>query len=787
MPGVEDPKQLHLTTSRRKSSNLPASPPPQSSSESQPFPAGRKTPAYLQGRNPYGQVLDKVEHPYREPKGVTTTAVPPAQAGSGIETASRASGPSDSKPQSRAQEPERRDPKTAPSSSRPQIPKSVRSAKEYFEARASQYQSTSLVPPPATGASRKSFAPKIQPPNVFHEAPTHVPSPKVPSTPEVASPEVGLLLPSLMDFGDTNESVQSVIPPTRAAADEHAPTITVGRATSPMDMPENGEQYGQDVEREPIGRRRSTNNFVGTPQDVKPFGINLQAASDSSAQAPIPEEPLVGNGDQSLVDKPEPAAEAVRDLSTHSSVPAAETRAAEPPNTQSQQEGRRAKSGRNLRRTFEEDQGAFPKRLRRSGSQTASLTETGSSSKESIDRVAEWSSSTDAKTSLYQSGKSINVRRRAAEISSRNLGHDGASDFSFSRRSTVSSPVPTANIGVEEKYHEIEVPDDVDNRQGYGRRVTQDFGFPGARIKSHGTNRTSRPLQDPEKLNVGSTGQLKPNLNDPRHSLRDALQSIPDLVDLVNSAADDLGVDLERKPTATDDDMFRNAPYESAPRESGSCHPDVSIEAIEDKATDKEPVTEDNWLQETRRHLSELSEARKQLMDELDSIAGDFEVQLQDQQETELGDESIVNPVQRVLNKASTRLSHMSTLHTDALVESVHCMLDSASTSPSRRLTLRDEDMVDDLVVEPVQRVLSKTPLGASPEEIEEVLRVARDELPAAVASVTAVLQTLPGTEYEPANEGEIVYQAQKPKHSSAYSAPILDSDVQSHLPSPNS
>jgi hypothetical protein len=33
------------------------------------------------------------------------------------------------------------------------------------------------------------------------------------------------------------------------------------------------------------------------------------------------------------------------------------------------------------------------------------------------------------------------------------------------------------------------------------------------------------------------------------------------------------------------------------------------------------------------------------------------------------------------------------------------------------------------------------------------VLRVARDELPAAVASVTAVLQTLPGTNYEPADE----------------------------------
>jgi hypothetical protein len=71
------------------------------------------------------------------------------------------------------------------------------------------------------------------------------------------------------------------------------------------------------------------------------------------------------------------------------------------------------------------------------------------------------------------------------------------------------------------------------------------------------------PPNAAEKLNVGSPGQLQPNLNDPHSSLREALQSIPDLVDLVNSAADDLGVDLERRPTATDDDMFRNAPYES--------------------------------------------------------------------------------------------------------------------------------------------------------------------------------------------------------------------------------
>ncbi|RYO61123.1 hypothetical protein AA0116_g6173 [Alternaria tenuissima] len=866
IPGAGEAKQPSLTTSRRKSINPIASPLPQSSREPQPFPAGRRSPAYLQGKNPYGQVLDRIEHPYREPKAETTIAVPSAQAGSSIGERSRASGPSDSKTRSRAYELERSDPIIAPSLSRPpNVPQSVRSAKDFFETRASHYPSTPLPPPSTIGVSRKSFAPKSQPPS-----------------------------------------------------GECAPTITIGTATPPVDMTDYKEQYDHDVEQESMGRRRSTNIFAGTPEDARPFGIDLQAASDSSAQECIPEGPLAGNVEQRLVDKSDSSDEVVRRLSTRSSVLAAETREAKNPDLQSQREGRRAKSGRNLRRTFEEDQGTSPKRLRRSGSYTASLAEISDSSKEPIDRVAEWAPSTDTETSSQQFGKSVNVRRRAEEIVSRNLGHDGASDVSSSRRSTMSGPIPTANIGVEEKYHEIEVPDDVDNRQGYGRRVTQDFGFPGARIKSHGTNRTSKPLRDPgswtkracghfsymvkgehrdhaqqkvcrqcstrapppkqvpatqrrerrralsesststassskplkddicrkqrrrrhhsecipydkcgdafadelgyiidnileehantlqsvisniknsqpslnqlrrvsgdlvqrcraksscrqrcqsscqkdddwlplcpyilpktaEKLNVGSPGQLKPNLNDRRSSLREALQSIPDLVDLVNSAADDLGIDLERRPTVADDDLFRNAPYESTPRESVSYHSGVSLEATENKTGDKEPLTEDSWLQQTRRHLTELSEAREQLMDELDSIAGDLDVRLQDQEESEQGEELIVHPVQRVLSRASVGASHESTWHknppadsntahdyyddessvetTQRMLERIPTRLSNAPTWQRKRSTGatienfevgRPNDHEEEAVANLIQLVLSREPTGVS-------------------------------------------------------------------------
>ncbi|RYO28084.1 hypothetical protein AA0111_g7015 [Alternaria arborescens] len=870
IPGAGEAKQPFLTASRRKSINPIASPLPQSSREPQPFPAGRRSPAYLQGKNPYGQVLDNIEHPYREPKAETTIAVPSAQAGSSIGERSPASGPSDSKTRSRAYELKQSDPIIAPSLSRPpNVPQSVRSAKDFFETRASHYPSTPLPPPSTIGVTRKSFAPKSQPPS-----------------------------------------------------GACAPTITIGTAIPPVDMTDYKEQHDHDVEQESMGRRRSTNIFAGTPEDARPFAIDLQAASDSSVQECIPEEPLAGNVEQRLVEKSDSSDEVVRRLSTRSSVPAAETREAKNPDLQSQQEGRRAKSGRNLRRTFEEDQGTSPKRLRRSGSYTASLAEISDSSKEPIDRVAEWTLSTDTEISSQQFGKSVNVRRRAEEIVSSNLGHDGASDVSSSRRSTMSGPIPTANIGVEEKYHEIEVPDDVDNRQGYGRRVTQDFGFPGARIKSHGTNRISKPLRDPgswtkracghfsymgkgehrdhaqqkicrqcstrapppeqvpatqrrerrralsesststtssskpleddicrkqrrrrhhsecipydkcgdafvdelgyiidnileehantlqsvisniknKKLNVGSTGQLKPNLNDPCFSLREALQSIPDLVDLVNSAADDLGIDLERRPTVTDDDLFRNAPYESTPRESVSYHPGVSLEATEDKTADEEPPTEDSWLQQTRRHLTELSEAREQLMDELDSIAGDLDVRLQDRQESGQGEELIVHPVQRVLSRASVGASPESTWHEnppadsntahdyyddESYVETAQRMLERVPTRLSNAPTWqrkrstgatienfevgRPNDHDEEAVANLKQLVLSREPTGVSSKVRRseskpvdfvsgdvlstEVLRGARDELPAAVASITAVLRTLPGTDYEPADE----------------------------------
>ena len=225
------------------------------------------------------------------------------------------------------------------------------------------------------------------------------------------------------------------------------------------------------------------------------------------------------------------------------------------------------------------------------------------------------------------------------------------------------------------------------------------------------------PPKAAEKLNVGATGQVKPNLNDPQSSLREEVQSIPDLVDLVKSAADDLGFDLDRRPTATDDDMFHNAPYETTPMGSVSRHTDVSFGTAENRATEDEPLTEDSWLQQTRRHLTELSEAREQLMDELDSIAGDLDVKFRDQPEVESVTDLDAPPAHRVLSKTPTGLSRTSTSQRDALIDSVQRMLSKAPTGISRSSTWHEQsqgEAADDLDFNSAQRRSSKAPTGLS-------------------------------------------------------------------------
>jgi len=64
-------------------------------------------------------------------------------------------------------------------------------------------------------------------------------------------------------------------------------------------------------------------------------------------------------------------------------------------------------------------------------------------------------------------------------------------------------------------------------------------------------------------LNVGEPGKLDININDRKSILRDGTKSLSELIKLVNSTADDLGVDLDARPSKIDDEKFKAAPVES--------------------------------------------------------------------------------------------------------------------------------------------------------------------------------------------------------------------------------
>jgi hypothetical protein len=235
------------------------------------------------------------------------------------------------------------------------------------------------------------------------------------------------------------------------------------------------------------------------------------------------------------------------------------------------------------------------------------------------------------------------------------------------------------------------------------------------------------PPKAAEKLNVGPPGQLKPSVNDSRSSLREVMQTVPDLVGLVHSAADDFGLDLDKRPTARDDRIFEDAPV------AGSQHNSVASFDSEEKSADEEQSNEDFWLQQTRRHLTELAAARTKMLDELDAIVGPYLEQLEDH----LASDRIVDSPRRRLNRLSTQLSRTSTR-----TKSVGRL----SRGPTRHSTQRVEDLL--------------------PRMIANWVELAQTELPATIESVSLVLESLPGSVYQLSNEGSEMHEPFDDRHA---------------------
>jgi hypothetical protein len=144
-------QQQTLVTGRR-SSQQPLLLLPQLLGEPQPPSPGRKSPSYLQGKNPYGRVLDKVEHPFRKPKDAAATGGPPSQVGATVNGRPRTSGSFEFKTRAISEEPSRKmfasdieqrllQPRQPPK------PVSVKATRSFFESRAFQDRSDPRLPP----------------------------------------------------------------------------------------------------------------------------------------------------------------------------------------------------------------------------------------------------------------------------------------------------------------------------------------------------------------------------------------------------------------------------------------------------------------------------------------------------------------------------------------------------------------------------------------------------------------------------------------------------------------
>ncbi|CAA9965378.1 Epsilon protein [Pyrenophora teres f. maculata] len=731
-------------------------------------------------KHTHAQVLDRIGRSYPEPRAAGSVGRTPSPVGAHTEERSLTSS---------AIEPKRRSSIPGPAShlkgqtwqsqavplpSRQPKLVSVRSAKNFFEKKVSQPPSASLLPSSATATRTDSASPKIHSSSPSHSS-TRDPSPDVlrttrplpteketshtadentfsvekdtldnvdkttSSTVEDDTSPIGLPLRSLTE-PDAVEAVQSVTPYSDIEIGESVPEVIIRRATVVADMVSQEDNPSEpEADEDATEHMKPTTVFSDPTGNANLLGFEKRVADGRPAPHSVSRLTLGVDKEPKRQHGEGPSDRLVRRLSTRRSMSAIETTQAQTPNRrQSLLGSQRARSYRDIRTAFEEHGESVPKRTE---SRSTHIPESLGNPDEVADGPTRrrFSKTSSPNFQLFRDrfGKHVDIRKRPEVNISKGLGYDGSHSPNLSRRNTTSGPVPVVNTGIDALQQNKEVPGDVDNRQGYGRRMTQDFGFPGARTRPHdrcgdtfaedlgqiiesilkdhastlqdvidniknsqpslaklqrasgelvqrcqpasccvysgntcqlpcehqtadeASDSVSEPCSDQQqislydapkeakKLNVGSPGRVGPNINDRRLNLIKGVQSMPDLVDLVKSAADDFGVDLELRPGAQDEEMFLNATYESTPCYSCSSCGDDHLGTIGEIIVKDE---EDSWLQQARRRLMEILETREQLMSELDSIAGDIGVQVEDHQHPKL----VADSAQSVLSELST-------------------------------------------------------------------------------------------------------------------------------------
>ncbi|KAJ4323400.1 delta subunit of the central stalk of mitochondrial F1F0 ATP synthase, atp16 [Neodidymelliopsis sp. IMI 364377] len=657
-----------------------------------------------------------------------TTGGAPSQLGVNTASESRTPGSSEANPQLKPRpepEPKITTPDPLPLSFVRQLakPVSVQAAKDFFESKAAQGRSAPPLPPAqaaviAKGAVTRQQVNRPQPPtSPLHQSKGEVTQP-VPITEftshvnDESKPDEESILTR-----QSSEASTQLDSSWRVDRFSHPRTDSPTRANVRGAVkPQDSSTYKDDLlapdnPEANAGQRQSNIVFETVSRDTNAEG---EAVNKSSEIDNPPNVPLIAVDYTTDLDPSPDSNKSVREHPAHRSNSEAESHegAAERPTSYSQ--AQRPKLSRTVRETVEENHTTQGKRVRRRESRSASLRK-----EETLaERRARYEPRKSPAIGLGQPSKSDQGRlsNKTADDAAGTFGHDGSSSTtSSSGQSTALGANPNANIRTRYD-HEIRIPDHVDWHGAYGRRKTQDFGFPGARIKPRGTYRTYRPLQDPskwtkracghfsylttteprnkaseklchqctayqsfqskcepvqhaqdwplryplvppreaEKLNVGAPRQRGPTMNDSRSRLRKSVKTLSHLIELVDSTADDLGIDLDRRPTASEDQLFHNAPVQGSPSTSAS--PYRSAEILDNIIFEDIEVGNDSWSVVNRRSPTKLIEPRVTLKSNIDSSFEDFDVQLQERYESELESDT----AQKIIAKSSTNPARKS-------------------------------------------------------------------------------------------------------------------------------
>ena len=288
------------------------------------------------------------------------------------------------------------------------------------------------------------------------------------STVEDVAPPAGLLLQGLTE-SETIEAVQPVIPYVDVKVGKSALEVVIRRATLIADVTlQEDFRSGSEAEEESTDSVRPTNVFSRSSHDSRLFGVEESVADGRSAlnfDAKLP-----------LIVGQEPFGKLVRCLSIRRSMSAIETTQVQNPSRQkSQLESQRARSYRDIRRAFEEHREFVPKQAKEHESRSTRLTESCGSSDEAADRSIKrrFSQISRPNFEMFRDkfGKHVDGRKRSKVNVSKISSYDGSHSPGLSQGSTASGSVPDVNTGIGALNKTKKIPDDVDNRQGYGRRV----------------------------------------------------------------------------------------------------------------------------------------------------------------------------------------------------------------------------------------------------------------------------------------------------------------------------